>query len=418
MTDVAGSKYLSARAREIISKPPLGYFNHILKCWEDPYSASNPDGYFCLGLAENKCHDAELVEKLNSIRRGPKLGYQMMTGVEDTKQAVARGFGRWVAPGVKISTDHVVLMNGVGSLVHALALSLGTPGDTFMFPRPRYPAFPMDTSTVAQVGELVCDAVTTAALEAAYKPGCKALVLTNPGNPAGDLVSEGEIREAYAFCQKHNMMLILDEIYGATVSPKYRSEFKSGLTLWPELPEDVVVLWGMSKDFCMSGIRCGVLIATNPALLQALGTFAIFHGISVTTQQDLAAMLSDTAWADDFLRRNAENRDDMLQVVTDTLTELQIPFVQPKAAIFIWMDFRQLLEEPTEAGEEKFLCDLMEPPTRMFFTPGRDFRPVDDAFGFFRMCYLYFDKPGLEEAMRRFKVFVNERRARLSKAKM
>ena len=49
--------------------------------------------------------------------------------------------------------------------------------------------------------------------------------------------------------------------------------------------EDLVhVIWGLSKDFCASGLRVGVLWTRNKALGYAVGRMAYFNGVSGHTQ--------------------------------------------------------------------------------------------------------------------------------------
>jgi 1-aminocyclopropane-1-carboxylate synthase len=44
------------------------------------------------------------------------------------------------------------------------------------------------------------------------------------------------------------------------------------------------VIWGLSKDFCASGLRVGILWTSNKALAYAVGKLAYFNGVSNYTQ--------------------------------------------------------------------------------------------------------------------------------------
>ncbi|PNH00043.1 1-aminocyclopropane-1-carboxylate synthase-like protein 1 [Tetrabaena socialis] len=75
----------------------------------------------------------------------------------------------------------------------------------------------------------------------------------------------------------------------------------------PELiPELVHVVWGMSKDFCASGLRCGCLHSRNPQLLQAFDNLGYFCAVPNPIQTALAAALEDGEWLAAFLRTNTE----------------------------------------------------------------------------------------------------------------
>lgn len=62
--------------------------------------------------------------------------------------------------------------------------------------------------------------------------------------------------------------------------------------------------WAFSKDFAVSGLRCGVLYSENEALLEAVDGLAYWACVSGDTQYLLGEMISDDAWEDDFVAEN------------------------------------------------------------------------------------------------------------------
>lgn len=51
------------------------------------------------------------------------------------------------------------------------------------------------------------------ALEAAVTPAVKSLILCNPHNPLGRVFTREELEQLWAFCKKHNLLMIADEIH-------------------------------------------------------------------------------------------------------------------------------------------------------------------------------------------------------------
>ena len=51
----------------------------------------------------------------------------------------------------------------------------------------------------------------------------RGLVLINPGNPTGQVLSESAVQDIVKFCAKHNLVLLADEVYQANI---YDSESK------------------------------------------------------------------------------------------------------------------------------------------------------------------------------------------------
>jgi len=81
----------------------------------------------------------------------------------------------------------------------------------------------------------------------------KALLLCNPHNPLGRCYSTELLRALMKLCQKHDLHLISDEVYGLSVfkvDGSVRTPFVSILSIDPEglLDEDNIhVMYGMSK---------------------------------------------------------------------------------------------------------------------------------------------------------------------------
>ncbi|KAL6474166.1 hypothetical protein MHYP_G00177270 [Metynnis hypsauchen] len=53
------------------------------------------------------------------------------------------------------------------------------------------------------------------------------------------------------------------------------------------------VMWGLSKDFAMAGVRVGTVYSENRDLVQALDQLGNFHGIARSLQHQVAQLLKD-----------------------------------------------------------------------------------------------------------------------------
>jgi aspartate/methionine/tyrosine aminotransferase len=114
----------------------------------------------------------------------------------------------------------------------------------------------MDTFTEALIPAL------TQALEKSVCP-VRALVLTNPHNPLGQMYPKEVLQACVKFCQKHNIHYISDEVYALSIlanpSEEHATPFVSALSLdLGALGCDagrIHTIWSTSKDFGSSGIR-------------------------------------------------------------------------------------------------------------------------------------------------------------------
>jgi aminotransferase len=96
-------------------------------------------------------------------------------------------------------------------------------------------------------------------------PGAKVLILVNPGNPTGAVLTEEEIRRIVKLTGENGCALIIDETYE-------RFNFTgSSFHPWMETKEEhVITLGSFSKSFSLSGWRLGYLFGADYILQEAL----------------------------------------------------------------------------------------------------------------------------------------------------
>ncbi len=96
-------------------------------------------------------------------------------------------------------------------------------------------------------------------------PGAKVMVLVNPGNPTGAVLTEEEIRRIVQLTGENSCTLIIDETYE-------RFNFSgSKHHPWMETnQEHVLTLGSFSKSFSLSGWRLGYLFGADYILKEAL----------------------------------------------------------------------------------------------------------------------------------------------------
>ena len=64
-------------------------------------------------------------------------------------------------------------------------------------------------------------------------------------------------------------------------------------------------IFGLSKDWCASGLRVGCMYTHNPMLCKSLNNMGYFCGVSGLAQYILARALEDLSWVDMYLTENA-----------------------------------------------------------------------------------------------------------------
>ncbi|KAJ3329330.1 hypothetical protein HDU93_001044 [Gonapodya sp. JEL0774] len=169
-----------------------------------------------------------------------------------------------------------------------------------------------------------------------------------PGNPLADCYTEAELLEMAIFCSERGLHLISDEIYALSefggIVGTNTTKFKSILSM--ELPkglplEKVHVLYGMSKDFCINGLRVGTIVTRSTQIMSAITRIGFLHNISNALDIAMTNFLSDRVFVDTHIRLNRVRLREMYTRLTSWLQQKGIGHVPVSAGFFAWVDLRK-----------------------------------------------------------------------------
>ncbi len=155
--------------------------------------------------------------------------------------------------------NEVLVTVGVSEALDIALRALINPGDKVMYHEPCYVSYhpsvvlahgePVGVATRAEDGF----ALDPEALEAAWTPGCKVLVLNFPTNPTGGTLDREKIERIVRFAVDKDLVVLTDEIYSELT---FEGEHTSIAAL-PGMRERTIFLHGFSKAFAMTGFRIG-----------------------------------------------------------------------------------------------------------------------------------------------------------------
>ncbi len=188
--------------------------------------------------------------------------YTSNSGLKELRVALAAHLN--ARYGADYDPEHELLMTvGVSEAMLGAALAVLNPGDEVLVPEPCFVAYPASITfadaTPVYVPTSVADGfqVTGAALEAAITPRTKAILIGYPNNPTGAVMSRQGMLEVAAVAERHNLLVLSDEIYDRLV---YGVEHTCFAAL-PGMRERTILLGGFSKAYAMTGWRLGWLAA-------------------------------------------------------------------------------------------------------------------------------------------------------------
>jgi aspartate/methionine/tyrosine aminotransferase len=418
-----------------------------------------------LSVAENQMLEDLLVPALTEFSSQPftadLIYYQPTHGRLGLREAVARYLERLlnVAP-QKIDPEGLVMGAGCNAVLENLCMCLADPGEAVMIPTPYYAAFEFDLSARAGL-EIVpvktfatgdsCNAVRPpvgspgltipaeayyprkSTLDAAYRRALESgtkpriLLLSHPSNPLGICYPPEIVQECIDWCREHRVHLISDEIYAGSVFGA-DNVFTSVLELCgDELGNYVHLVYALSKDFGLSGLRVGAAYSENPFIRTPFQKLNDLCQISSQTQVMVEAMLTakenDEYWTDAFLRENHARIRSRCHKLQTCLEQCDISFLEAESGLFLWMDFTQFLppldpaqvidgEESLESMQEReraLYLELMH-TFGLLFTPGLSMR--NERPGFFRCVFTAASDDEFALSLDRIRAFLQAKKER------
>ncbi|OAL54267.1 1-aminocyclopropane-1-carboxylate synthase [Pyrenochaeta sp. DS3sAY3a] len=407
---------ISSRALNYVPQAPL-FFDVLDDLW-DP--ESNPDGIVNLGLAENSLMQLELNEFLNSnFRASPHaLTYgDGFTGSKRLKHAMCRFLNENFKPVLPLQPAHLFVTPGVGNALECCAWSLFDPGDNVLVGRPYWSAFNYIFKIRAQVDvrEVSFGAIDPFSLEAVWEfekefnlatansKVVKAILLCSPHNPLGRCYSEEVLKAYMRLCDKLDLHLISDEIYGLSVfeNPEMQDSvpFTSVLSLSAEGlmdPRKVHMQWGLSKDFGATGLRIGCLVSQfNPLFMKSLESFSLFNFPSSLADGVIACLLSNEAYTQRYVSTYRKRLAESYAHTTKFCREHGIPYKEANAALFLMINLGAVVQDKTLTDHD---ISAILRTKKVYITAGSGYRTEHP--GWFRVVIAH-SMPVLDEGLNR-----------------
>lgn len=265
----------------------------------------------------------------------PVLAYAPSAGVPELLDAVCRYYDRI---GVKLERSNVLATNGGSEALQMTMACLLDDGDEIIIPEPYYPNY---HTSVTLAGATIHPLTTRPEegyryavrerVEACINEHTRAIMITNPGNPTGAVLSPEELKLMLDIAREHDLCIVCDEVYREFV---YGGEPLMSALQFEGYEDNVIVIDSVSKRFSACGSRTGMLISKNKAFMSQAMKWCQCRLCSPPVEQVASAALY-TLPADYF----AESREEYKRRRDALMAKLrQIPGVvcaEPKGAFYV-----------------------------------------------------------------------------------
>ena len=326
--------------------------------------------------------------------------YTSNLGTPELRQAICRYLERRFCAKFDWKCE-VLATVGVSEAIDLAIRAICSPGDEVLYHEPCFvsyaPTIRLAHAVPVCVETRVGDEfrLTVDALEKKVTPKTKAVLLNFPCNPTGATLSRGDMAAILGFCEKHDLLLLADEVYSelnyefsgeenSHAEAQSRGGSESGVVnvlpsfaAFPEYRDRVILLNGFSKSWAMTGYRLGY--ACGPAdvidAMMKIHQYGIMSAPTLAQAAGVAAM--DFGDKDvDRMRREYKKRRDWL---VPELNALGLKTLMPKGAFYLFVDVRS-----TGLSDEEFALKLLK-EFGVACVPGSAFGTC--GAGFVRMSY-------------------------------
>ena len=325
------------------------------------------------------------------------LAYEASPGNPVLIDAIRKYYGEL---GISLDAGDIFITTGGSEALLFTCLSILDPYTEVIIPEPYYPNY---TTFVHAAGGVIRALHTTPEegyryafrdrIEKLITKNTRAIMITNPGNPTGVVLSRDEMRMIADVAKEHDLFLISDEVYR-----EFCYDDRFGIPCmgrFSDIDDNLVIIDSVSKRFSSCGARVGCVITKNKELQQAILKFCQSR-LSVATLDQVGATALYSVEQDFFKASKAEymqRRDTVVQGLR------KIPGVlveEPMGAFYV---MARLPVDDADAFQRWLLTAFSDNGETVMFAPGAPFYETPGSgINEVRIAYVL-ERKELERAM-------------------
>jgi len=281
-------------------------------------------------------------------------GYTETAGIPELREAITYYLkSRYNAD---VDPEEVIVTTGAKTAIFIAIASYIRPGDEAIIVDPSYYAY-------AQVVKLFGG--TPVYVPMAFEPGygfkldvesiekavtsrTRMVVINNPNNPSGSVLSPVELEKLYDIVVRNNLILVSDEIYDNFIYEGVK--FKSVLQL-EDWRDHVIYINGFSKTFSMTGWRLGYLVARRDVIPSMIDLAVTVYSCapSIAQKAGVAALKGD--W--EPVREMVSEFERRAKVLYNILSESEyIEAYMPQGAFYMFPRVSRFLRKTGMSVED------------------------------------------------------------------
>lgn len=275
--------------------------------------------------------------------------------------------------------SEIIITVGVSEALYLAFTAMLNPGDEVIIPTPCFVSYQAEVSLA---GGKPVEIFTTmeddfqpnpAFIEKAITPKTKAILIGYPNNPTGAVVSKENLQSIAEIAEKHDLIVVSDEIYDRLV-------YNHDHVCFPALPGmqgRTILMGGFSKSYAMTGWRIGY--AAGPAdLIKGLVRIHQYSVMSAPTISQFAA-LEALKSGEPYIQKMIAEYDRRRKLIYHGMNEIGLPTFEPHGAFYVFPSVHN-----TGLSDDEFAERLLN-KEKVAVVPGSSFG--ESGRGFVRCSY-------------------------------
>ncbi len=381
-------------AERVRSVPPSGIrkFFDVLATMDDVISLGIGEPDFV--TPEEICYAG-----IRSLERG-ETSYTSNAGVLELREELSKHLAKLYGVHYDPATELLITV-GVSEALHLALLTVVEPGDEVILAEPCFvsyrPGIIFSGGTPVVVEAKLENGFQVAAeeIERVITPRTKAILIGYPNNPTGAVMSRERLAEIADLAEKHDLLVLSDEIYDRLVYGVEHVCFPS----LPNMRARTILLGGFSKTYAMTGWRLGYAAAPAEILagMHKVHQYIIMCAPTAAQMAGIEALREGEEAVQDMLHQYDQRR----QVIVQGLNTIGMPCFEPHGAFYAFPSI-----ENTALSSEQFSEQLLY-EQKVAVVPGNAFG--ESGEGFVRCSYAT-SLVKIEEALVRMQEFVKQHR--------
>jgi aspartate/methionine/tyrosine aminotransferase len=319
--------------------------------------------------------------------------YTASGGIKELREAICEHLK--VTIQVDYDPDQVIVTMGATEAAYVALHAILNPGDEVLVPDPMYVYYGgwsfLSGAKCVSVSFSDSDVFKLKAerIKKYITPKTKAIILTSPHNPTGQVYDKEELVKLGELAIKHDFYIISDDIYNRII---YDNVPYFNIAQIPEAKERVIIIQSFSKSYAMDGWRIGYLVAASPVVNQAIKLHQ--HAVSCSNSFVQMGALAALKGSQVCVQEMVDEFDRRRRLLMRSMDDMGLSYIRPQGAFYLFLSIKKY-----EIDSEAF-CNFIFDKAQLAIVPGNGFGAGGE--GYVRISYAT-SYSKIEEGMKKFK---------------